>query len=196
MAAKGNILVNKVTGEKIKWLETSRDTNGRYLLMEFEVAPGGCVPVSHVHPNQDEYFEVESGGMRLQMKGETIRLGPGQTHLVPKGQAHQWWNDSEEHALKMRVKLEPALNSEIFFEQFFGLANDGKTKADGSPKFMQVMAMSNEYEIYLAAPPVPVQKIAAGILGTIAGVLGYKKYYSAYSKAEAEQHASPADLKI
>lgn len=182
MAIKGQTIINRITGEKIKWLETSRDTNGEYLYMSFEIAPNGSVPVRHVHPNQNEHFEVESGTLRLEINGETKYLNTGQTFLVPKGCPHQWWNESAEKPLKMKIKLEPALKSETFFEQFFGLANDGKTHVNGSPNFMQVMAMSNEYEIYLASPPVIVQKITAAILGNAAKVFGYKKFYKQYSE--------------
>jgi hypothetical protein len=74
-------------------------------------------------------------------------------------------------------------NTETFLEQFFGLGNDNKTKADGTPSFLQIMAMVNEYEIYVAGPPLPIQKIMGVVLGGLARWLGYKKYYSQYSSS-------------
>jgi hypothetical protein len=74
------------------------------------------------------------------------------------------------------------LNTEVFLEQFFGLGNDGKTSADGTPAFLQIMAMVNEYEIYVSGPPLPVQKIMGLLLGGFAKLLNYKKYYKQYSE--------------
>ena len=178
---KGKTISNKITGEKITWIETSADTNGKHILFEFEVAPKGCVPVRHIHPSQNEHFEIVSGSLRLELNGETKQLNASDKIVIPKGQPHQWWNDSTDTAVKMKVKFEPALKTEIFFEQFFGLANDGKTKADGSPKFLQIMAMTNEYDIYISGPPVPAQKIMSFVLGGLARLAGYKKYYEKYS---------------
>lgn len=181
MAKKGKTLSNKITGEKISWIDTSADTNGGHILFDFEIAPKGFVPVRHLHPSQDEHFEILSGSLRLELNGKTKELKAGDKIIVPRGQPHQWWNDSTDTTVKAKIKFIPALKTEIFFEQFFGLANNGKTKKDGSPKFMQIMAMSNEYDIYISGPPVPLQKIMSFVLGGIARLSGYKKYYRQYS---------------
>src|SRR5213595_53451 len=54
----GDTLANEITGETITFLETAADTNGEYTLIEVTVAPGGGVPMAHVHPLQSETFEV------------------------------------------------------------------------------------------------------------------------------------------
>lgn len=161
---------------------TDKKHNGKYILFDFEVAPKGYVPVRHIHPSQNEHFEIVSGTLRLELNGEIKHLQASDKIIVPKGKPHQWWNDSSDTTVKMKVKFEPALKTEIFFEQFFGLANDGKTKTDGSPKFLQVVAMSNEYDIYISGPPVSIQKIMGCVLGEIAKLAGIKKYYKKYSE--------------
>lgn len=181
MAKSGQTLINKITGEKIIWIETSEETNGQYILFEFEIPPKGFVPVRHIHPSQDEHFEILSGSLRLELNGETKEIIAGDKIIIPSGKPHQWWNDSSHTTVKAKIKFEPALKTEIFFEQFFGLANEGKTKNDGSPKFMQIMAMSNTYDIYISGPPVPLQKIMSFVLGGIARLFGYRKCYKQYS---------------
>lgn len=182
MAIKGETITNKITGEKITWIETSKDTNGASLKMHFNVAPKGKAPVKHIHPEQDEIFEeVISGTLRVERNGETQILKPGDSIKVEKGLPHQWWNHSESEPMEMKVTMKPALNSEIFFEQLFGLANDNKTRKDGSPRFMQMMAMINKYKIYLAGPPVRLQKMMSYLFGGIAQLMGYKSYYKKYS---------------
>lgn len=81
----------------------------------------------------------------------------------------------------MKVIFEPALNTETFLEQFFGLGKDNKTKPDGTPPFLQIMAMANKYEIYISGPPLAIQKIMSTILGGIARLIGYKSHYEKYS---------------
>lgn len=181
MAKKGQTIRNKVTGESITWIETSADSGGRHLSFQFEVAPNGFVPVRHIHPNQDEYFEIESGELKIELNGHTRVLKSGETIVIPKGQPHQWWNNSNSVPVKLHARFEPALKTEVFFEQFFGLGNDGKTKTDGTPSFMQIMSMSNEYDIFIAGPPIPVQRVMGFLIGGIARLIGFKKYYKQYS---------------
>ena len=38
----------------------------------------------------------------------------------------------------VRVELRPALDTETFFETFFGLGRDGKTNARGIPGLLQI----------------------------------------------------------
>jgi mannose-6-phosphate isomerase-like protein (cupin superfamily) len=182
MAKKGQTIANKKTGEKLTWLETSKDTNGKYLKFDFEVSPKGKLPVVHFHPNQSETFSIKSGTLTIKQKGQIVVLKPGDSITIEKGVPHQWWNDSVSEPAKLVVTFEPALNTEVFLEQFFGLGNDNKTKADGTPNFLQIMAMANAYEIYVAGPPLTIQKVMGFVLGGIARIIGYKKYYPKYSQ--------------
>jgi hypothetical protein len=58
MAYTGQVIENPVIGERISFRQTAADTNGE--LLEFDVAltPDGHVPGMHVHPAQEERFEV------------------------------------------------------------------------------------------------------------------------------------------
>lgn len=182
MAKQGNSIENKVTGEKFTWLETAADSKGERLCFDFEIAPLGHVPVAHIHPNQTETFEIKKGTLWLKMGSNEQFLKPGDKVTIPKNVAHEWKNPSENERTEMTVTFEPALKTETFFEQFCGLANDGKTKPDGSPALMQIMAMANTYEIYIAGPPVPVQKVMGWVLGGLAQLMGHKKFYPQYSQ--------------
>lgn len=180
MAIKGQSLNNTVTSEKITWIETAADTNGKSLRFHFEVAPKGKVAVRHIHPEQNETFEVKKGTFHIEVDGKTHVLKAGESLTIQKGQPHSWRNESETEPTQLITTFTPALKSEIFFEQFFGLCNDGKADANGSPSFLQLMAMSNEYQLYIAGPPIFVQKIMGVVIGGIAQFMGYKKYYEKY----------------
>ena len=182
MAKQGQSISNIKTGEKITWIETSKDSNGKRLSFDFSVTPKGRLPVMHFHPNQTETFEIISGEFCFKLGKETKLLTTGEKLVINKGISHQWWNPSDYHIAEMKVTFEPALKTETFLEQFFGLGNDNKTKEDGTPSFLQIMAMTNEYEIYIAGPPLLIQKMMGFVIGGIARLFGYKKYYSKYSE--------------
>ena len=78
MAYTGQAIVNPVSGERITFLRTAADTNGEMLAIELELTPDGHVPGMHVHPEQEERFEVLEGRL-------TFRLGRMRTgsHRAP-----------------------------------------------------------------------------------------------------------------
>ena len=52
MAYTGQTIENPVSGERITFLQTARDTGGEKLEIELELAPDGHVPGAHVHPSR------------------------------------------------------------------------------------------------------------------------------------------------
>lgn len=181
MANKGKTIQNKFTCETFTFIETAKDTEGERLVFDFSVAPGGKLPVVHLHPAQLETFEIRKGEFHIKIGTEVKKLTAGERFTIPKGVAHQWWNPSATETAEMNVTFEPALNTETFFEQWCGLCNDGKIKPDGHPHFLQVMAMVNTYQLYVDGPPVAVQKIMGLVAGGVARLMGYKSYYPEYS---------------
>lgn len=180
MARKGTTITNPATGESITWIETAADTNGDRLVFDFAVRPGGKLPVVHLHPRQSEVFEVTHGRFWVRVGQEVLVLEPGARATIAPGTPHTWWNEGSETA-RMHVTFEPALNTETFLEQFCGLANDGRTAPDGTPSFLQIMAMANRYELYVAGPPIVVQRVLSVVLGSVARLLGLRAFYPAYS---------------
>jgi hypothetical protein len=61
MARTDDMIEHPVTGERIEFLETARDTDGEALRMRLLVEPRGFAAAEHVHPRQDERFEILSG---------------------------------------------------------------------------------------------------------------------------------------
>jgi mannose-6-phosphate isomerase-like protein (cupin superfamily) len=181
MAKAGQNIENRCTGERITWIETAGDTKGARLRFYFSVAPGGKLPVTHLHPGQSETFELSAGVFQVSVKGQERTLKPGDTIRISPGQTHTWSNPSAIETAQLTATFEPALNTETFLEQLFGLANDGKTKPDGAPPFLQIMAMVNRYEIFIAGPPVFVQRIMGWTIGGLARLFGYRAFDPRYS---------------
>src|SRR3954468_1752186 len=59
MAYAGQTIENPVSGERITFIRTAADTDGELLEIELELSPDGAVPGAHVHPEQEERFEVQ-----------------------------------------------------------------------------------------------------------------------------------------
>jgi quercetin dioxygenase-like cupin family protein len=179
MAKAGDIIEHPVTGEKLIFRKTAQETAGALLQGELIVKPHGFVAAAHIHPQQEERFEVLSGSIRLRMNGVEKDLQKGETMLVPAGTPHLWWNASDAEA-RVLVDLRPALRTEEFFETFFGLAQAGKVdKKTGLPNPLVLALIMREFkqEICLAQPPVPVQSVLFTVMGSVGRLLGYRGRY-------------------
>src|SRR4051812_5247221 len=85
MAYTGQTLENPVSGERITFLRTARDTAGELLEFELELTPDGHVPGAHVHPAQEERFHVLAGRMEFRRGGRRVIAEAGDTVVVPAG---------------------------------------------------------------------------------------------------------------
>jgi quercetin dioxygenase-like cupin family protein len=182
MARAGDVLEHPVTGERIVWRQVARDSGGRLLQGDLFVQPGGFVAAEHVHPNQEERFEVIAGTLRLRVDGEERLLGPGDVGVVPAGRRHAWWNVGADE-VHVVGDFRPALRTEDFFETMFGLASEGKTNRKGLPNPLQLAVLMREYEdeLRLARPSPGLQKVLFGPLAVAGRLLGYRGSYSRYA---------------
>jgi quercetin dioxygenase-like cupin family protein len=181
-----NPLVHPVTGERIVFRKRARDTAGELLEMTLYLAPGGFIASPHVHPNQEERFEVSGSAVMFRVAGKERLYEPGETAVVPPGVPHVWWNPSE-HESATLVQFRPALDTETFFETYFGLARDGKVNAKGLPNPLHMMVLARAYHREMALPP-PMQQILgpiAVVLAPIGRALGYRGRYDKYSGPSA-----------
>ena len=190
MARAGDAVEHPLTGDRMVFSKTARDTDGELLRLDFFLKGGGPEAAAHVHSYQEERFEVLSGAARFRVRGQEGRdVGAGETIVVPAGTPHTLWNADEEEA-RLILEFRPALRTETLFENLFGLAQDGKVDpGSGLPGPLQMALILREFEdeIYLAGLPLLVQRALFGLLATVGGLLGYKARYPRYSGPEEEQ---------
>jgi quercetin dioxygenase-like cupin family protein len=187
MARAGDTIESPVSGARIVFRKTAHDTNGELLQYDEFLKVGGRGPREHVHPYQEERFEIVSGTARIGVRGQERDYGAGETVLAPAGVRHVWWNPGEEE-VHLIIEFRPALRVETFLETFFGLHKDGKVNPkSGLPNPFQRAVISHEYEdeVYLAWPPLFVQRVFSGLLAPIGKLLGYEARYPEYSGPEA-----------
>lgn len=180
MAKSGGELVNPVTGLRTVFRKTARDTGDDLLQVDWIGDPGWTTGPDHVHPYQEERFEVLSGKLGLRVEGVERVHGVGEVIVAPAGSAHAAWNANGDEAVYVLVDFRPALRTEIAFETLAGLARDGKTNKAGAPRNpLRLALIAHEYEeeIYFVRPPLYVQRVVFGVLAKVARLLGYRAEY-------------------
>lgn len=75
-------------GDRLRVLESARETGDGSLRAEYFAPPRGNVP-EHVHLGQEERFEVVSGTLGVRVRGQELILGLGQGAVGPPGVPHK-----------------------------------------------------------------------------------------------------------
>lgn len=178
VAGSEDIIKNPVTDERIKFLDERTPEGDEVLRFEFWGKPHNVGPGAHVHPKQEEYFEVLDGILSAHVGKKDITLGKGDSMTVPPGTPHTWWNSSD-HELHGYVELRPSLDMHDEFEALFALGRAGKTDEHGIPNLLQTAVLLDRYPdtIYKAGVPIILQKFGIKMLAPIGRLLGYKVRY-------------------
>ena len=178
MAFTGQTLTNPVSGERITFLQTARDTGGEKLEIELELSPDGHVPGAHVHPEQTETFHVLEGTMKFRMGLRRIVARAGDTVVVPAGKVHRFANGGDGVA-RARVEVTPALDMEQLFETAVELAIEGKVTSKGMPKPLHLALFTRRFEREVRAPfpPAWTVRMLMAPLAWIADRRGHAERY-------------------
>ncbi len=180
MAYAGQTLENPASGERITFRRTTAETGGELIAIDLELPPGARVPGGlHIHPKQQERFEVVAGTMRFRMRRKRVVAGPGEVVVVPPGVPHDFANVGVEPAL-VRVDIRPALKMEQLFETAVALAEQGRTMMNGIPKPLDLALFTREFEdeVQAAFPPFWVQRLALAPLARLARSRGHGARYA------------------
>lgn len=80
--------------ESVTVVEHGRDR----LVVDVTYAPGGKRPPTHLHPAQDERFEITSGLVGVKLPSGRRICAAGEVLEIPRGTPHALWNAGEEPA--------------------------------------------------------------------------------------------------
>jgi quercetin dioxygenase-like cupin family protein len=169
-------LENPVTRERF----TIRPGGPGALLLEVRVPPNMIRPPLHLHRGQQESFEVLDGQVTVQAGREQHMLRPGDKLTVARATPHTWWNSGSDEAVLL-AEFRPPGQAQSFLETFCGMAAEGRCNARGSPPFLQVAASARWWDMYLAGPPVTLQRALFAALGPLARLRGYRASYQRFS---------------
>ena len=178
MITTGQSITNPATGETLVFRKTSADTNGEAVVVEAFVEPDGAVAAAHVHPAQEERFEVLAGELEFRIRKQTIVAKPGDRVLVPAGTPHRFRNIGEETA-HFVCEVRPALGFEQLIETMFTLAEDGKVNRKGMPNPLRLAVIARHHfgDVRLPFPPAWLQRLGLAFAAPLGRVLGYRPTY-------------------
>ena len=166
--AKPGFTFETPTGERIQLIRGPNETGGEFAEVHFDVAPGGNAARAHIHPHQEERFEVLSGSLTALVGEKEKVVLAGETLVVPPGTPHQPFNRGD---VEMRsiARITPPGKLGLFFGQMSGL--------DFKPTFLQMMLFVQEYEVYPVNPPPAVVRVMSFLLAPTARLVGYRSFY-------------------
>jgi quercetin dioxygenase-like cupin family protein len=161
----GTVLHNPVTGEYARVVEHTPERAVGELLG----VPGAAVAGPHVHPGQEERFEVLGGVMSYRRGQERGELRVGESVTVPPGIVHDWWNAGGDD-LRARVTVTPPGRFAAMIGAVWGLAVVGRTNAKGMPGPIDAALLAEAFgdEIVFERPPRVVQQALALTVAPIA----------------------------
>ncbi|MDO8187779.1 cupin domain-containing protein [Conexibacter sp. JD483] len=132
------------------------------LLAEVRYSAGGREPPLHLHPQQDERFEVLSGALRVTLDGRLLTVAAGESVAIPRGAAHRMAPVGPEGATA-RWSTTPALRTEQWWSELAAL----RERCGGDPPLPALARLLREFdgEFRLALPRFvalpPVRLLAA-----------------------------------
>lgn len=184
MPTKGQVLVDKFTGDTIEFLETSADTNGERVTMKWSLKSKGQTVDDHIHLLQEESFKILSGRMTYLLDGEVHYAKAGEEVILPKNKPHNHYNTDDEPVEYIQT-VTPGIDVDLFLENLIGMTNDGFVK-NGKLPFLQAMVTGKYLDSpsRLAAIPMGLQNVLMNILGPMARTFGYRAIYKKHTGVE------------
>lgn len=159
-------------GVRVELLRTAQETGGE--LLEFDVIgrARGLLAQGHVHTSQVERLEVISGAIRLRIDGHEQLLTEGQSMEVPAGTPHSQLPAGQGPG-RIRVRVRPAGRTQAFLERLADLCGEGQINRFGFPRPLAGAQLVRDFADtgHASRPPVPVQRVLAGLVIALARLL-------------------------
>jgi quercetin dioxygenase-like cupin family protein len=162
-------------GERLTLLKTGQETNGQVLEIDVSFKPTAETNSLkwrdvHVHPQQEERFEVISGAVRFRVGNREQILTAGQTITGPPNTPHGW-NSADGKEIHMRAELRPALHTDVAFS-----SAQHVHAIRGKVSLLQAAVIMSEFDgiAYPTKPPPLLMKGLVKVLAPIGRLLGYR----------------------
>ena len=179
MIQRGQSITNHVTGETLVFRTTAAETNGESVVVETFVTPSGAVAAAHVHPSQQETFEIIAGELEFRLGREQFVARAGDRVVVPASTPHRFRNVGGETA-HFVCEVRPALGFEQLIETMFSLAADGKVNRRGLPNPLRLAVIAHHHfgDVRLPFPPAWLQRLGLLLGAPVGRLFGYRPTYT------------------
>ncbi|HVF81387.1 MAG TPA: cupin domain-containing protein [Flavisolibacter sp.] len=165
---KPNVDLMKVFNSQIMVVNNiDNSENGQIL-----IKAGADGPPIHLHPEQEEYFQVVSGQLEVYHKNKWVTLKTGEKIFTPKNTAHSYRSRHTADCL-FTYHLTPRRNFSDMLRTFEQLTTEQKLNSTSDIKSIIYLALTFKKfrsEITSVTPPHFVINIMAGI----GNLLGFK----------------------
>jgi len=188
MTANRHIIDNHVTGEHIVICRSADETGGELLAWELLLDPGGRVPSSHAHPEQEERFTVVSGRMQLRVGRRRVVAGPGDTVVVPPRTVHSFANVGRV-PVRVMVQTRPALRMEQLLETAAAMVGQQRSTRSFLPNPVHLALFMRDFDREVSAPYLPAALVRL-VTGMIAVLARRLRLDARYRRMRAEECAS------
>ncbi len=153
---------------------TIRQSTPEVLEVEATYAPHGTPPPKHLHPLQDERFEVLEGEVTVKTPAFERTLTVGEGIDIPRRTPHQMWNAGGTPA-RVRWETRPPGRTQEWFEAIDALHRSGRVGRNGMPGPLAFGAMLTRYRdvFRLAGVPDGLSRPVFALLGIFGRARGY-----------------------
>jgi mannose-6-phosphate isomerase-like protein (cupin superfamily) len=142
------------------------ETGGSFVEMEILLPPNAITPPLHIHPKQEEDYEVLAGTLEVHFEGDWQRLTEGESMTIARGTPHTFRNGS---GLRVRVRNvhRPALGFQDYLEEVHSLMQEGRIKSmTDASSLVQLSRLFEKYEDTI----VPAKLGQRAVMGLFARV--------------------------
>ncbi|KAB1157776.1 cupin domain-containing protein [Flavobacterium luteum] len=179
MIQLGNVIENQRTRQRMIFLKTGIETKGEQLQIECFSPVTSAKDSEHIHPFQENRFQIISGELIFYINRKEQRAIKGNIVSIPKNVPHYFRNPGPNEAHYIQ-EFCPALKIDSLFETFFALAREGKLNEKGAPNIfrLSLIMLKHEKEFRLTKPNWIIQKIIFKLIAPFGKFLGYKEAYN------------------
>jgi mannose-6-phosphate isomerase-like protein (cupin superfamily) len=171
-------------GERVTIVEHAPEL----LAVDAEWAPTSMKPPVHLHPEQDERFEIRSGELSVHMDGATHVVRAGESLEVPRGTVHKMWNAGTV-PVEGRWEVRPALRTAEFFADVHE-SRAYRRNRHGALTLLGSGPILREYDDVFRLPlPRAIARPVAALLAGLARLRGYPRNAESRRPLAAGSHA-------
>lgn len=169
------------SGDSMELLETAEMSGGERTRARFVLRDGGLKVQSHMHPKQDETYEVISGCLTYVLGRDKRRAVAGETVTLPRGVPHQHHCEGPGEAVVIQT-VSPGLDFDYLLESIFGLGSEGRA-VTGFDNVVQglVWIRGMRSTLLISAAPPWVQHALAWAVAPLARLFGYRAVHRRFS---------------